>query len=408
MGLDRRQFAAAGLALAGGAMSAAAADPLSGAALYADVQAYAALGPHRTGTAGDAATTAWMLRALDAAGYRTATQGFDYPVFALEAAELILGERRIAGFPVWTPKAGDVAGALGREIAVVRFPYGTGAGLGAATYRAPIEAAIHAGAAAVVVVVDHPLGELAALNAEPNVAPWPVPVLQVAGREAQALASGSPARVRIAGASHVAGAENVVARRPGPGRALVISTPKSGWMTCSGERGSGVAIWLALARWLAAQPQHDVTLVAASGHEVDGYGGHLFAEHQAPAPAETKLWLHIGANVACYDFALSDGVITRLPGPPKQRLLACSEVLLPVARAAFAGQPGYATPTDIDVQPAPGEVAYYQKLGYRPIVGVVGSHPLHHTARDLPDATGPAMLEPVARALSAIVSGLPA
>lgn len=413
--MDRRQFTLAGLALGGvPAVSAqAAADPLSGAALYADVQAYAALGPHRTGTAGDAATTAWLLRSLRAAGYAAEPQAFDYPVFALEAAELELAGRTIAGLPLWTPCAGEATGRLGREIGFVTLPYGSGAGLGAATYRGPIQAAADAGAKAVVVVTDHPLGELAALNAEPNVAAWSVPVLVVAGREgaalAQAASGGMAVRLRIAGRSQVQAAENVVARRPGPGKRLVVSTPKSGWLTCAGERGSGLAIWLGLARWLATQPQHDVVLVAASGHEFDGYGGHLFAEHHAPPPADTKLWMHIGANVAVLDVGLDHGgAIVPLAQTPRQRLLACSETVLPAARAAFARQVGYENPVDIDVQPAPGEVAYYQKLGYRPIVGMVSASQLHHTPRDLPDVTAPAVLEPVARGLQAILAALPA
>lgn len=419
--IDRRTALLAGPALwAGAAVSAdAAADPLWGAALYADVQAYAALGPHRTGTAGDDATTEWMLRALRAAGYQAERQGFDYPVFELARADVTLGERRIDAFPVWTPAAtgAEVTAPLSTTarpgaILLMSLPYGTGAGLGAATYRAPIEAALAAGAAGVVAVTRNPVGELAALNAEPRSPPWPAPVLLAAGRDEAALqaaaATGAVATLRLEGRTTTRTADNVVARRPGPGRTLIVSTPKSGWMTCAGERGSGVAIWLGLARWLATQPQYDVLLAAASGHEFDGYGGHLFAEHHAPPPAATRLWTHIGANVAAYDYGLVDGVLTRLDHPQATRLLACSESLLPLARAAFAGQPAYGEPIDIDVRPAPGEVAYYQKLGYRPLVGVVGTHPLHHTPRDLPDVTGPEMLEPVARGLQRMLAAAPA
>jgi hypothetical protein len=83
-----------------------------------------------------------------------------------------------------------------------------------------------------------------------------------------------------------------------------------------------------------------------------------------------------------------------------------SEVLLPTATAAFAGQVGYAAPVDIDVAGAPGEIAEYQRRGYRPLIGLVGGHPLHHTRRDRPDVTGPEVLEPVARGLAALVAQL--
>ena len=413
---SRRELAA-GAALAGLPVSAfASADPLSGAALYADVKTYAGFGEHRTGTAGDEAVTAWLERELRAAGYAVERQGFDYPVFSLQTAAVELAGRRIEAFPVWTPRAGVVAAPLSvaprpGAIVVMSFPYGTGAPLEAsAVYRTPVATAIAAGAAGVVIVTENPLGELVAYNALPNAPPWPVPVVGVAGRQGAALEAaaegGADVRLRIAGGLHAGRAENVIARRRGRGKPLVISTPKSGWFTCAGERGSGIAIWLGLARRLATRADLGLMLVAASGHEFDGYGGRLFAEHLAPKPAEARGWVHIGANVASYDFALRDGAITRLDHPQAGRRLAVSEALLPAAREAFAGQVGYQQPVDVEVHGAPGELAEYQRRGYRPLVGVVGLHPLHHTRRDLPDATGPAVLEPVARGLAAVVERL--
>jgi len=35
---------------------------------------------------------------------------------------------------------------------------------------------------------------------------------------------------------------------------------------------------------------------------------------------------------------------------------------------------------------------------------MVAANPLHHTPRDLPDVTGPELLEPVARALAALIA----
>jgi hypothetical protein len=184
----------------------------------------------------------------------------------------------------------------------------------------------------------------------------------------------------------------------------VVSTPKSGWLHCAGERGSGIAIWLGLARWLAASTDHNLTVVAASGHEFDGYGGDQFTGRLAPKPADTRLWVAIGANVAAYDFALVDGRIVRQPGPQATRTLGCSGLLLPAAAKAFAGQRGYETPLDLDTQTAPGELGHFRKLRYRPLIGLVAGHPLHHTRLDLADVTDGAILEPVARGLAAIIA----
>jgi hypothetical protein len=268
----------------------AAADPLSGAALYADLVRYDGLGEHRTGTVGDLATSRWLAQELRAAGYRVEAQTVPQPVFELQAAFVEAGGTRIEAFPLWTPRAGQAAGTLSREarpgaVAVLSFPAGTGGALGVAdVWRKPVQAAIDAGAAGVVAITENPLGELVAFNAPPNMPPWPVPVVAVAGRDGPALlaAAGVSARVVLAGATRAGDGDNLVARRPGRGKPLLISTPKSGWFHCAGERGSGVAIWLGLARHLADRNDLNLIFMAASGHEFDGYGGHLFADVFAP------------------------------------------------------------------------------------------------------------------------------
>lgn len=415
--IDRRQAVLAGLgAWAGSAMTAgaAAADPLAGAALYADVKAYSFLGEHRTGTSGDNATTVWMERALKAAGYAVERQGFDYPVFDLVRSDVTVGGRTIEGFPYWTPgttPAGGVSAPLSLtagpgNVALVDLPIGSGGGLDSPPPTLISDAAA-SGAVAVVAITETALGVMAALNRNPKAKPWPVPVLLVAGREAAALkaaaASGETATVRLVGSTMTRTAHNVIGRRARPGKHLVVSTPKSGWLHCAGERGSGIAIWLGLARWLAAATDHNLTVVAASGHEFDGYGGNRFTEALAPKPADTKLWVAIGANVAAYDFALVDGKIVRQHGPQATRTLGCSGSLLPAAARAFAGQRGYETPLDLDSHTAPGELAHFRALGYKPLVGLVAGHPLHHTRLDLADVTDGAVLEPVARGLQAIL-----
>jgi hypothetical protein len=418
-GLDRREAVLGGAALAGVAMSARAARPataaLQGASLYADVKAYSGLGEHRTGTPGDQATTGWMVQALKRAGYRVETQGFDYPVFELGRCEVEAPTLKIEAFPYWTPVTTPPAGVRGPlsagggpgSIALVALANG---GSGGGLYQPPpreIVAAVDAGAAAVVVVTENPLNELVAFNRAPLAPAWKAPVVFVAGRQKDALQAiardGGEVTVRLEGRSVPGRADNVTARKPGRGKPVVISTPKSGWFHCAGERGSGIAIWLGLARWLATT-EMNVVLLAASGHEFDGYGGAQFAKALAPKPADTALWVHIGANVALYDFALQNGRAVRQAGPPAQRLLAVSEPLLASAAKAFAGQVGYAEPFDIDKRKAPGEIAHYQELGYGPLIGMVAASPVFHTRRDLPDVTGPELLEPVARGLAALIA----
>ena len=78
----------------------------------------------------------------------------------------------------------------------------------------------------------------------------------------------------------------------------VISTPSSGWFTCAGERGPGIAALLALAEWAHARPDSlHYLFVATSGHELDFLGARLFHEAQlAPPPERTQVWLHLSAS----------------------------------------------------------------------------------------------------------------
>jgi hypothetical protein len=47
----------------------------------------------------------------------------------------------------------------------------------------------------------------------------------------------------------------------------------------------------------------------------------------------------------------------------------------------------------------------YRREGYRNLTGLVGGHPLHHTRLDTPtNATSPAALAPVERALRSLVT----
>ncbi|THD58535.1 hypothetical protein [Phenylobacterium sp.] len=416
--LDRRTALISGLGAAALPLVAHAApsDPLSGDALYANVKGYSLLGEHRTGTSGDAAGTGWLMTSLEARGFKAERQGFDYPVFELGACGIALGGQALEAFPYWTPTATpaggvtaplSLAGGAGK-IALVDLPPGTGAGLDAPP-PAQIIAAVDNGSAAVIAVTENPLGELLAMNRNPKAPAWRCPVLLAAGRDLGALKAaaqaGAPVTVRLEGQVRPHQAQNVIGRRVRPGKPVVISTPKSGWRHCAGERGSGIAIWLGLAAALAKRDDLNLIFVCSSGHEFDGYGAHLFTETLAPKPAETRLWVAIGANVAVYDHALRDGTVTRLPGPPKARTIGASAPLTAMTAQAFAGQPGYETPLDLDAHDAPGELATFRKLGYRPLIGLVAASPLHHSAKDLPEVTGPAVLEPVAKALHRTILG---
>src|SRR5690349_13857560 len=74
----------------------AQADPLSGAALYADVQRYDGIGPHRYGSPGAERALAWIAEELEHAGLKVSAQRFSLArQYDFEAATLkIDGETR--------------------------------------------------------------------------------------------------------------------------------------------------------------------------------------------------------------------------------------------------------------------------------------------------------------------------
>ena len=122
----------------------------------------------------------------------------------------------------------------------------------------------------------------------------------------------------------------------GASRTLVVSTPRSGWFTCAGERGPGIAVWLHLARWAAANLKTvDLEFLATSGHEYENVGGATYLRAMAPKPDRVALWLHLGANVAARDWHELAQLVP-LPGADSQRLLMVSEPLMPVAQRLFA------------------------------------------------------------------------
>lgn len=391
---------------------------MNGAALCEDVRAYDALGEHRTASPADAATSDWLVRRLGEAGLSASLQRFPAPLFTPAACRLELDGREIEAFPAWPPVTTDGltaplapadGGALAGKIAVLSLPYGPGATWAAA--RAGAEAAIARGALAVAAVTEGPTGGVIAFNAAPPGRAWDAPVVLVAGRHGPALAAaaaeGQPATLVLAGAHDpTAQAANVIARRPGRGRTVVVTTPKSGWFQCAGERGSGIAVFLALAETLARETDADLLFAATSGHELGYAGGALFLE-SAPPPDAVGAWLHIGANIALQEVEISEAGARPTGRPVVQRRLTASSEVAAAGARAFAGLAGYETPRPLTEATAAGELELFHAAGYRGLAGLLGANALFHTRLDRADvATTPEILAPVARAAADFLKAL--
>lgn len=405
-GTDRRTLLKAGLAtpLAWQASAAAAAsqdDAMFGAeALFADVRAYTEAGNKQSAGAGDRWTANWIARRLDADGFAVERQPFDVPWFAASTCGLWLDGREIPLVPqalvVQAPPDGlsaplrlaETAGRLDGAIALVRLPHRRWSSLLEHAVRIPLADAVARGAAAVILVTTGPTGEALWLNApadKPLAGDRPVVLLapKQAAPVIEAARDGREARLSLRGRGGKRIADNIIGRRVVPGRRwLVVSTPRSGWTDCAGERGPGVAIWLALAAWMPrAFPRHSLLFVCNSGHEYENLGAGHLVEAFAPPPGETDFWLHLGANAATRDWQEIPGRLLPLPSADPNRFLMTSPDIVDRARQIFKGQPGIemAYPSS---EGTAGELTEVIKAGYSRHAGIFGAHRHHHAATD--------------------------
>jgi len=397
-------------------MAQAASDPTAEAEARRVMERYFNYGDKASGGPGDNATGAWLESELVEAGYACRRQPFDAPGYEGDAATLVAGAARAAVIPqaiVTSTGPGGVTAPLAigpraSAISILVLPHARWSAVVGEVERR-IRTALTAGAKGVVVVTTGPTGEALALNAPIDKPLFDRPVAVIGPRDAapflKAAEAGETATLTIPGRAIRRPAYNLTARlNRGAARNLVLSTPRSGWFTCAGERGPGLAVWLALAKWAARTPLPvNVALVCTSGHEYDNGGGEHFIHEIAPKPAETALWVHLGANVAARDWHERGAMLSPLPSADPQRFLLASTPLVDRARTAFAGLQGLEAVYTADPALAAGELGVILKAGYAPAIGIFGGHRFHHAPNDDLRCVVPALIPPVTEAFKAVI-----
>jgi hypothetical protein len=381
------------------------------------LERYQSFGDKASGGPGDIACGAWLEGELKALGYTTARQPFDTPAYEGEAPTLALGDAKAVLIPQAIVAPTSAEGVTGRlftpgrgegEIALIVLPFARWSTAKGEVARRVLAAA-KAGAKAAIIVTTGPTGEAVALNTPPDKPLFDIPAAVLAPRDAQPFvegaAKGAVAIFRMSGRSTRRPAFNVTATLDrGARKWLVISTPRSGWFGCAGERGTGLAAWRLLVAWAAkAKLPVNIALVATSGHEYEYAGGEHFIAHLAPKPADTALWVHLGANVAARDWHERGATLSPLPSADPQRFLLASPPLVDACKAAFAGLPGLEQPYAVDPNLVAGELASIVQAGYDPAVGVFGGHRFHHTRSDDLRCVSPALIPPVVEAFKAVI-----
>lgn len=393
------QATLAPIAMAGGcALPRSEATPVEVERLDADLRAYIDFGAKNAGDAGDDRSGAWIESRLQALGYAPNRQ--PVAALAIEASNprLILGgaqapvlvhrtgpsgafDIREGGLSVWG--AGAPAGANPGDIVVAHLPRQRWSSERQGEIRALTQRAFEARAGALVLVTHGPSGEALALNRTlESAAHGPIALLAPSHWPALAAANAQRARLELRARETPRSAFNVIGRLDrGAARWLVVSTPRSGWGVCAGERGPGVALFLALAAWLPRISADNLLFVSASSHEFENAGAEAFLEDGAPAPQQTSLWLHLGAGIAARDWHEAGQRLLPLPSADPQRFLMASPALVEVSQRAFAGISGLEMAYSTE-EGASGELATIVAAGYPRLAGIFGAHRYHHAAGD--------------------------
>lgn len=367
------------------------------AMVAADLDKYIGFGSKQAGGAGDIACGNWLATELEGLGFKVERQEVATPFFEPERSELQCGETKAPLWPqpivVQTAPEGitgplvriDAAGRaekpLDGSIALVDLPFARWSSALAKPIREPIAAAFAAGAKATVAITNGPTGKIIALNADGRAPMFGGPVALLAPENAGPFLAAAmrrvPATLIVRGTGGRRPAFNFVGRIDrGKPRWLVVSTPRSGWYGCAGERGPGIAAWLWLARWASQAVQgYNLAFVCNTAHEYEYLGASEALKTFTPRPADTHLWLHLGANVAARDWHEGIGQWRPLPSVDTQRYLSLSPSLLPLAREVFAGHPGLEAPYSSDTLSA-GELTEIIAAGYSPARGCVRHSPL--------------------------------
>jgi hypothetical protein len=401
---SRRSFLAGSAALPGAAVARAqpAADLEQ---VRADLETYIGFGNKQSGGRGDQACGEWMAGELARNGFAVERQAFTAPFFEPTRCELT-AERTTATVwaqPIVIPTGpngvsgrlmrvepngpASEAGALSGAIALLNLPHARHSSAAAKPIHEAVNRVFAAGARAAVVVTNGPTGKLIALNADGRQPMFDRPVALLAPDSAAPFLSAADRRgaatLVLDGRSGRRPAFNFIGRldRKQP-RWIVVSTPRSGWFTCAGERGGGVATWLWLARWASRAPtSYNFAFLCNSGHEYEYLGAAEALKVLPPKPADTHFWLHLGANVASRDWHELTMPWRPLPSIDPQRYLSVSPALVDAVKRVFEGHVGYEAPYSTD-QLAAGELVEIARAGYTNAAGVFGTHRFHHVADD--------------------------
>ncbi len=400
---------------------------LSGGPLFDDVLTYYQFGHHRTGGEGNRLAVDWIGERLTKSGLRVSTPSWQQRFFDLDQHSLSIDGTQVESFPLWFPKVTSPEG-VSAPLAVFD-PEGTGDPIDGKIAVVPVRSLeVHDQSLHVRRINEIAVrGAKAAIVCNPHVAqdqtehltqdvpapyserPWPVPVMSIAPKNFadvhEAALNGQSAHMVLTGQTRDhAQALNVVGEIDRGGPKIVISTAFTGWLSCAGERGGPVSIFLALADWVSRNTSKgSYVFVAHSGAEVGFRGRKTFVDTLAPNPGRSPCWIELGGCTATWRWQVSNLGLIRDASHGGVENLVVSRDLMPHVRPAFSALPG--------VEPrshsAAGEIRDIFQTGYQ-TVGMYGSNYYAHAMGDDPKNTHPELLQGVTAAITNAINAMEA
>ena len=264
---------------------------------------------HRTGTKGDNETASWLADEINKCGLTAEVDLFNFIKRTPGKCEVTNGINTAIGLPMFDGGSTSSNGIKGPHgslntddvIAITKYGSSTNDESSINLNKARAENK-HLAIVAIADVFPNIPG-LAVLNAESYKKPYGPPVLQVATQEGEwlmKLKADEKISVSVQLIDEKSDAFNVQTKIEGKDQSLsplVVMTPKSGWWTCTSERGGGITIWLNAIRYLSKiQPNRSVIFTANSGHELSHLGLDHFLKKNTSLVKDAFAWVHLGAN----------------------------------------------------------------------------------------------------------------
>lgn len=394
-------------------------DYLTGVKLYQDVKKYTSFGEHRVGGKANQKTIAWLKKHFKKLDYQVSDYPFEVEQFFFQKGKLRLPQSTIDIFPLYPVCRSIVGTTSGKlvdaqttdqyqdKIVLTSFPYKRGGSLTEKELNI-LKPIIDGQARAIVIVTESISGEVKAFNvheSEEKMPNWQIPIICVGSKYLSILqevaATEADISFTVKGSfDDQTSAQNIIAEKKQGEEYIVISTPLSGWFSCGGERGPGIAIFKGLATWLATfNTKYSLLFLGNSGHELGYAGIKYYIQDLAPPPEKVKLWLHLGAGLASYDWdTTTTKQLTTID--PKRYLMYSQNLDIPVKEHFDESNKVFVPVKDI----ALGELKVVWEEGYPTFIGMAAGNWLFHAKDDLAESTGADILEVTAKEFQQFLS----